>query len=98
MDTISVDLNYFTSKFVEKGFIARAVSDDITAMYGVGAREKASSLLQKILVNLKISQNKQQWFLGFVAIFSGEVAYSGLANTLMIAYPQGIYSYYIQAM
>ena len=69
---------------------------DIRGMYGVGDREKASRLLDKVLINLRISSNKPKWFREFVSIFSLEATYKELADTLMEAYQSGTetnYSY-----
>ena len=90
-NTISVDLNYFSGKFVEKGFITRDVSGDIAGMYGVGSREKARRLLQAAIGSLKLVPDRQKcvWFHGFVAIFSSEAPYRNLADTLLRAYQPG---------
>ena len=89
VDTISCDLDHFSSNFVEKRFVTRDVTRDIRGMYGVGEREKASRLLDKVLSNLKISSNKPKWFREFVSVFSVETTYRELADTLMKAYPSG---------
>ena len=82
-DTISIDLVYFSGKFIENGFITRKVSSDISGMYGVGGSEKANILLDKVVANLNITQDKKKWFLNFVAIFSLEAAYKPLADRMM---------------
>ena len=83
VDTISTDLNYFSQKFVEKGFITRDTNSDIRGMYGVGEREKASRLLDSALNSLKISKEKSKWFHEFLSIFSVKPAYRDLAERMM---------------
>ena len=88
-ETISNDLVYFSGQFIEKGFITREVSSDILDMYGVGGREKAKKLLDKVVANLNITQDKKKWFRDFVGIFSVEAAYKPLADQMMQTYRSG---------
>ena len=88
-DTISNDLVYFSGNFIEKGFITRKVSSDIPGMYGVGDSEKAKKLLDKVVANLNITQDKKKWFRDFVAIFSVEATYKPLADRMMQTYRSG---------
>ena len=89
-DTITTDLVYFSGKFIEKGFITRKVSSDILGMYGVGGSEKAENLLNKVVANLNITQDKKKWFRDFVAIFSVEAAYKPLADQMVQTYRSGL--------
>ena len=59
------------------------MSSDILGMYGVGGSEKANRLLDNVVTNLNITQDKKKWFRDFVAIFSVEAAYKPLADQMM---------------
>ena len=88
--TISHDLDHFSAKFVEKGFVTSDVSSDIRSIHGVGNGVKATRLLDSILNNMKISRNKPKWFHEFISIFSMEAAYRDLAERMMETYHSGI--------
>ena len=78
-DTISLDLTYFSSKFIESGFITHTVATDILTELGVSDRDKASQLLDRVTTNYEIAQQKQEWVDKFVAVFSSQPAYEDLA-------------------
>ena len=81
-DTISHDLTYFSSKFIESGFVTQTATTDILTKLGVGDRYKASQLLDCVTTNYKTAPQKQEWVDKFVAVFSSQPAYEGLAALL----------------
>ena len=81
-DTISLDLPYFSAKFVESGFVTQAATTDVLTKQGISNREQASQLLNLVTTNYKIAQQKQEWVSKFIAIFSSKPAYAGLAVLL----------------
>ena len=88
-ETISNDLIYFSGMFIEKRFITWHVSSTTLDMCGVGKGEKARNLLDKVLTNLNITQNKETWFQNFIAIFSVKPTYKPLAVWMMQTYKSG---------
>ena len=80
--TISLDLSYFSSKFIESGFVTQTATTDIFTKQGISDREKASQLLDRVTTNYSIAPQKQEWVDKFVAVFSSQAAYKGLALLL----------------
>ena len=62
------------------------MSNDVLGMYGVGGSEKAKQLLDNVVTNLNITQDKKKWFRHFVDIFSEKAAYKPLADQMMQTY------------
>ena len=82
-DTVSLDLTYFSNKFVESGFITRTAAGEVLSIrLGVSAGDKSRELLHLVRQNYKISLKKQVWADKFIAIFSSQAAYSDLATLL----------------
>ena len=81
-DTVSLDLTYFSNKFIESGFIAQTAAREVLSKLGVSAGDKSRELLHLARQNYKISLKKQVWADKFIAIFSSEAAYSDLATLL----------------
>ena len=81
-DTVSLDLNYFSSKFVESGFITPTAAREVLSRLGVSAGDKSSELLRLVRQNYNKSLKKQLWADMFIAIFSSQAAYSDLATLL----------------
>ena len=90
-DTISLDLVYFSAKFVESGFVTQTATTNILTKQGIGNGEKAYQLLNLVTTNYKIALHKQEWFHKFVAVFSSKAAYEDLA--LMLTEDPGIVHY-----
>ena len=82
-EVIGNDLPYFSSKFIERGFITRGAAGDIDKKTGVGDRQKGNELLSLAMGNYQISHDKNRWFEDFVAIFSSESAYESLASSMI---------------
>ena len=80
---------YFSGMFIENDFITRQVSSDTLGMYGVVLREKAETLLNKVMANLTITRDRKKWFEDFVTIFSVEATYKPLAEQMMQTYQSG---------
>ena len=81
-DTISHDLTYFSTKFIESCFVTQTATTDILTKQGVGDRDKASQLLDCVTTNYETAPQKQEWVAKFVAVFSSQPAYEGLAALL----------------
>ena len=81
-ETVSMDLTYFSSKFVEKSFIVQSATNDVLTRLGITDRDKGSQLLHLVTENYKLSLNKQLWTKKFITLFSSEVAYTDLATRL----------------
>ena len=81
-DIISVDLMYFSDKFVENNFITERAARDVHTKLGISNSEKANELLHKVEVNYRSAQEKWTWAAKFIAIFDSEAAYSDLATLL----------------
>ena len=81
-DTISHDLSYFSSKFIESGFVTQTAATDIFTKQGISDRDKASQLLDRVTTNYSIAPQKHEWVDKFVAVFSSQPAYEGLALML----------------
>ena len=81
-DTVSLDLAYFSNKFVESGFITQTAASEVLSKLGVSAGDKSRELLHLARQNYKTSLKKQVWADKFIAIFSSQAAYSDLATLL----------------
>ena len=81
-DTVSLDLTYFSNKFIEIGFITQTAASEVLSKLGVSAGDKSRELLHLARQNYKISLKKQVWADKFIAIFSSQAAYSDLATLL----------------
>ena len=81
-DTVSLDLTYFSYKFVESGFITETAASKVLSKMGVSAGYKSRELLHLARQNYKKSLKKQLWADMFIAIFSSQAAYSDLATLL----------------
>ena len=82
--TVSLDLIYFSSKFIESGFITDTASQNVLTKQGSGNKDKAHQLLHCVRENFKITldRDKRLWAEKFIAVFSSQAAYSGLAEML----------------
>ena len=81
-DVVSLELTYFSNKFVENDFVSESVAHDVFSKTGVSGRDKASELLHNVIVNYKSTQKKQVWAEKFIAIFNAKAAYTELAAQL----------------
>ena len=81
-DTVSLDLTYFSNKFIESGFITQTAASEVLSKLGVSAGDRSRELLHLVRQNYKISLKKQVWADKFIAIFSSQAAYSDLATLL----------------
>ena len=81
-DTVSLDLTYFSNKFIESGFITQTAASEVLSKLGVSAGDKSKELLHLARQNYKISLKKQVWADKFIAVFSSQAAYSDLATLL----------------
>ena len=81
-DTISLDLTYFSNKFIESGFITLTAASGVLSKLGISDGDKASQLLYRVRENYKIALKKLVWAEKFIAIFSSQAAYTDLATTL----------------
>ena len=81
-DTVSLDLTYFSNKFIESGFITQTAASEVLSKLGVSAGDKSRELLHLARQNYKISLKKQVWADKFIAVFSSQAAYSDLATLL----------------
>ena len=81
-EAISHDLSYFSGKFIESGFVTQTAKTGIFSKAGISDGDKASQLLDVVIINYKIASQKQEWVDKFVAVFSSQSAYEGLAVML----------------
>ena len=81
-DTVSLDLTYFSGKFIASGFITQTAASEVLSKLGISAGDKSRELLHLVRQNYKISLKKQVWADKFIAIFSSQAAYSDLATLL----------------
>ena len=81
-DTVSLDLTYFSNKFIECGFITETAASEVLSKLEVRAGDKSRELLHLVRQNCKMSLKKQVWADKFIAIFSSQAAYSDLATLL----------------
>ena len=81
-DTISLDLTYFSNKFIESGFITLTAASGVLSKLGISDGDKASQLLYRVRENYKIALKKLVWAEKFIAIFSSQAAYTDLATML----------------
>ena len=81
-DIISHDLSYFSGKFIESGFVTQTAKTGIFSKTGISDSDKASQLLDVVIINYRISPRKQEWVDKFVVVFSSQPAYEGLADML----------------
>ena len=73
-DTVTLDLTYFSNKFIECGFITQTAASDVLPKLGVSAGHKSQELLHLARHNYEISLKKQVWADKFIAIFSSQAA------------------------
>ena len=88
----SNDLHYFSTKFIELGFVSKTAADDIPTKLGIGNREKGRQLLNLVIDNCSISLDMNKWFNKFVAVFSSEAAYADLATRMIEEFSTGKHS------
>ena len=81
-DAVSLDLTYFSNKFIETGFITQTAASEVLSKLGVSAGDKSKELLHLARQNYKTSLKKQVWADKFIAIFSSQVVYYDLATLL----------------
>ena len=81
-DTVSLELTYFSNKFIESGFITQTAASEVLSKLGVSAGDKSRELLHLARQNYKTSLKKQVWADKFIDIFSSQAAYSDLATLL----------------
>ena len=79
---ISLELTYFSNMFIENCFITQGATNAVLTQNGIGARDKASQLLDRVTVNYETTLNKQEWAKKFIEIFSSQGAYADLATRL----------------
>ena len=77
-DTVSLDLAYFSNKFIESGFITQTAASEVLSKLGVSAGDKSRELLHLVRQNYKTSLKKQVWADKFIS----QAAYSDLATLL----------------
>ena len=83
VSTVSLDLTYFTSKFIEDGFITQTATHAVLSKLGISDEEKARQLLYVINKNHELlSLDKQEWAERFITAFSSQAAYNDVATTL----------------
>ena len=82
VSTVSLDLTYFTSKFIEDGFITQTATHAVLSKLGINDEEKARQLLYVINKNHELSLDKQEWAERFITAFSSQAAYNDVATTL----------------
>ena len=85
------EISYFASVLYEKGLISEETKHEVTTLHGVGGREKADKLLDKVCIHLAISQDKEKRFYVLTSIFSAECAYEDLAESMKECYSGKIY-------
>ena len=81
-EAISHDLLYFSGKFIESGFVTKTAKTGIFSKTTISDGDKASQLLDVVITSYKIASQKQEWVDKFVAVFSSQPAYEGLADML----------------
>ena len=97
--TVSLDLTYFSNKFIESGFLTQTAASDVLSKLGVSSGDKSRELLHLVTHNYKISLRKQVWADKFIAIFSSQTAYSDLATLLRgDPLPEGMYCYHCSTL
>ena len=79
------NLPYFSTKFVELGFVSRDSVDNISTMLGIGDQERGRRLLSSITTNLGTSRDAKTWFKSFVRVLS-RPAYQELATSMSETY------------
>ena len=57
-DTVSLDLTYFSNKFIESGFITQTAASEVLSKLGVSAGDKSRELLHLARQNYKTSLKK----------------------------------------
>ena len=82
VSTVSLDLTYFTSKFIEDWFITQTATHAVLSKLGISDEEKARQLLYVINKNHELSLDKQEWTERFITAFSSQAAYNDVATTL----------------
>ena len=73
---------YFSNKFIESGFVTQSAIARIFDQTGISDGDKARQLLGVVITSYKIASQKQEWVDKFVAVFSSQPAYEGLAVKL----------------
>ena len=81
-EAISHDLSYFSSMFIQSGFVTQTSKTGIFSKAGISDSDKASQLLDVVITSYKITPQKQEWVNKFVAVFSSQPAYEDLALML----------------
>ena len=82
-DTISLDLTYFSNKFIESGFITLTAASGVLSKLGISDGDKASQLLYRVRENYKVVLKKLVWAEKFIAIFASQAAYTDLASVFL---------------
>ena len=82
-DAISLELTYFSAKFIQHGFMRAKAASDITTIDGKGNTWKAAQLLNLAIQH--INHNKKA-FEKIIEVFSKEAAHSHLAEAIRNSY------------
>ena len=59
-NTVSLDLNYFSNKFIDDKFITQTASNAVLSKLAISEDEKARQLLNRVKKNYETSLNKQE--------------------------------------
>ena len=81
-ETFGNDLQAFSSRFVECGFISSSAANEISSKHGIGNQQKGSELLNLVIANCRITCDAKKWFDTFITVLSSERAYEGLSSSI----------------
>ena len=81
-ETFGNDLQAFSGRFVECGFISSTAANGISSMPGIGRQQKGSELLNLVIANCRVTRDSRKWFDRFLNVLSSERAYEELSSII----------------
>ena len=81
-ETFGNDLQTFSGRFVECGFISSSAANDISSKHGIGNQQRGSELLNLVIANCRVTCDSRKWFDTFLKVLSSERAYEELSSSI----------------
>ena len=81
-ETFGNDLQAFSGRFVECGFISSTAANEISSKLGIGNQQKGSELLNLVIANCRVTRDSRKWFNTFLNVLSSERAYEELSSII----------------
>ena len=81
-ETFGNDLQAFSGRFVECGFISSTAANGISSKHEIGSQQRGSELLNLVIANCRVTRDSRKWFGTFLNVLSSERAYEELSSII----------------